>query len=88
MMTEAMSEWQNDCAAYLPAKELKKADMLIVHGSCVIDLHCVILHNTALSSRNQHYYTGIIEPLPDKISRREIFVQRKTVSFIMLAPLI
>ena len=36
----------------------------------------------AMSSRSQQYYTGIIEPLPDKISG-EIFVQRKTVSFIM-----
>ena len=28
-----MIEWQNDWATYMPAKELKKVDMFITHGS-------------------------------------------------------
>ena len=32
MTTAAMSEWQNDWATYMPAKELKKVDMLITHS--------------------------------------------------------
>jgi hypothetical protein len=32
-ITVTVIEWQNDWATYMPAKELKKADMLITHGS-------------------------------------------------------
>src|SRR5512134_2749146 len=84
MMTEATSAWQNDCAAYLPAREPKKAAELIMHGSCVI---VFAMRDTAPSARSQPYYTGISGPLPDKFSRgREISVQRGRGSIIMKMP--
>jgi hypothetical protein len=56
MMTDAMIEWQNDWATYLPAKEPKKADMLIMHDSLVIDFtdeYDPVRPQSALLYRNQ-----------------------------------
>jgi hypothetical protein len=55
MMTDATSEWQNDWATYMPARELKKIDILIMHGSYAVRVHELfdtIIPTSAILYRN------------------------------------
>src|SRR5512147_1952029 len=69
MMIDAMSEWQNDWATYMPTKELKKVDILIMHGSYAVPVH--ELNDTII--RRQRYYTGINRRLPEKFFSTGIY---------------
>jgi isopentenyldiphosphate isomerase len=63
----------------MPTKELKKVDILIMHGSYAVPVH--ELSGTII--RRQRYYTGIYMRLPEKFFEPGFIVQWKTVSFII-----
>ena len=62
-ITATMIEWQNDWATYMPAKELKKVDMFIDHGSVAGVPFCGQL----MCVECWHHYTEITGWLPEEI---------------------